>query len=191
MVSLTIKIHGCVSQYHLLFIGLTVPKQITHKVRQIFKDLVSNRISDCISDLKWTAVQRDQRTSLLEHRGWGGGGKSLLRWKKKKSYRISLCTWTTIYQPAFSQFNVWWWQMQSQFYSAAKQGASPLSLNNKHLLVVTDIATRHMGNNINIRCSKNKVNCGIFGKDLGVCARYSKCPLILSVGFHHIWSDWW
>lgn len=73
MVSLTIKIHGCVSQYHLLFIGLTVPKQITHKVRQIFKDLVSNRISDCISDLKWTAVQRDQRTSLLEHRGWGGG----------------------------------------------------------------------------------------------------------------------
>lgn len=79
-VSLTIKIHGYVSQYHLLFIGLTVPKQITHKVRQIFKDFVSNRISDCISDLKWTAVQRDQRTSLLEHKGWKK--KSLLGWEK-------------------------------------------------------------------------------------------------------------
>jgi len=45
MLSLTIKIHGYVSQYHLLFIVLTVPKQITHKVRQIFEDLVPNRIS--------------------------------------------------------------------------------------------------------------------------------------------------
>lgn len=31
MVSLIIKIHGYVSQCHLLFIVLTVPKQITHK----------------------------------------------------------------------------------------------------------------------------------------------------------------
>ena len=63
--------------------------------------------------------------------------------------------------------------MQSQYYTAAKQGVSPLSLNNKHLLVVTGIATRHTGNNTNICCSKNKVNCGIFGEGLVFCAGYS------------------
>lgn len=59
--------------------------------------------------------------------------------------------------------------MQRRFYTAAKQGASPLSLNNQHLLVVTDIATRGMGNNITICYSKTKVNCGIFGKGLVSC----------------------
>lgn len=184
--SLTIKIHGYVSQHHLLFIGLTVPKQITHKVRQIFKDLVSNRISDYISDLKWTAVQRDQRTSLLEHRGWG---KNSTFWTEKYHTESVFAHEPLSVSLLFPQFNVWWWRMQSQFYTAAKQGASPLSLNTKYLLVVTDIATRHSGNNISTRCSKNKVSCGIFGKVLDFRATYSKCPLILLVGFHHIWSE--
>jgi len=73
----------------------------------------------------------------------------------------------------------------------ANRGASPLSSNSKHLLAVTHIATRRMGNNINICCSKNKVNCGIFSRGLVFCASYSTCPLIFSAGFCHIWSDWW